>query len=111
MTAERLLKRKTQEVNVDGQALFIQELSAREVFAIWDLVEAAESSQDRSRLYLELVSLGLRDADGRVLFESAEDVADLPSRIVIPLAEHIMRLSEIGIDGPAGNASGGPSDA
>lgn len=95
---------RREAVNVDGEEVWLWELSTEETFSIWDALNKADGKN--LDVYLDVVRLGLRDAEGQPLFEDEIDRAELarmPARIVVPLAERILALSEIETETPRGN--------
>ena len=47
---------------------------------------------------MEIVAAGARTAAGDKLFESVKEVRNLPARLVVPMAQTIMDLSDLGLD-------------
>ena len=97
----------TLEIDIEGEPFILQELSAREAFAVWDMLAEAEATGHKLEAYLTVVSLGLRTMAGTRVFgqDDLEELARWPSRIVVPLAERILAMSEVEMD--PGKGSGG----
>jgi len=69
-----------------GRELYLVELSA---------AEAVAAGEDRARFALWVTAFGLRDGDGRRVFNDGDiaRLADTPFRLIAPIAERVQRLS------------------
>ena len=95
---------RRQTINIDGADYWLCELSAMEAFSIWQGLEAADGNH--LDVYLDVVRLGLRDSEGDLVFGPETELTELgaiPARILIPLAQKILALSEIEKETPRGN--------
>lgn len=73
----------------------VRELNARDLLAIWASLSKAEKTGDTTDAYLRVVARGTFDSEGERIFPAEQEMGDLPARVVVPLAERILGLSEV----------------
>ncbi len=105
---EKLGFRRSKVFAFDGGEVLLSELTAGEAAAIWCALTDAETAGRDLDGYMEIVAAGARTAAGDKLFESVEEVRNLPARLVVPMAQTIMDLSDLGLE--SGKGEGDPPE-
>lgn len=110
---ERLELRRSEPINVEGVELLAVELTAKDMLGLWGALSDAEQTGAVIDAYLKVVQCGLCNPSGGPVYDDAREVARLPARIVVPVAEKILALSEIELEGkenpPAARAETSPT--
>lgn len=99
----RLGFRRTKPYEIGADRIMLAELTALDASTIWGELGSAESEGRMMDAYIRLVLVGAYTPSGETLFSSLEEVQALPARVVMPMAEAIMALTDMELD--SGNAA------
>ena len=93
----QLLTPRRERVEIPGLDgdLFARVLTTAEVLAL---------SEGETHQGYALIAASLQDADGARIFDTAEQVGDVPADTFRRLLEHVNRVNALTVDDDAGNA-------
>ncbi len=94
----RLGFRRTKPYEIGSDRIMLAELTALDASTIWGDLGTAESEGRMMDAYIRLVLAGAYTPSGDRLFATLEEVQALPARIVVPMAEAIMALTDMELD-------------
>lgn len=103
------IARRQKIINLDGLEVTIKELTAADAIAVWGDLSDAELTGNVWPAYQQIIQRCAYNGAGPY-FESVADIDRLPARIVIPLGEAILNLSDIGLETSSGNVPSDPRD-
>ena len=95
---EKLAYRRTRIFQFEDGEVLLTELTAGEASQVWSELTEAELSGNGLDAYCHIVLLGAREPSGDALYATIADVRALPARLVVPMAQAIMDLTEIGLE-------------
>ncbi len=106
--AQKLWQRRSETFDVDGTTIQLTELSALDAAAVWGELEGAEQSGRLVDAYTLIILHGALTAGGSPVFSDVAEVGAMPARLMVPMAETIMRLTELELDSGKADAPNEP---